>query len=145
MIAKFAATAKTFLDSNILVYTLDKNEPDKQKKALDVIVQISHNGVPVISTQVLQEFYNSSTTKLKLDKLYMKSIMYKYKNMEIVQIDFNIIEQGIDISILNQISFWDGLIIAAASFANCSALLTEDLNDGQIIQGVKIRNPFLSP
>jgi predicted nucleic acid-binding protein len=62
--------------------------------------------------------------------------------MEIVQVDLDIIEQGIDISILSQISFWDGLIIAAAEFANCVTILSEDLNDGQIIRGVKIINPF---
>jgi predicted nucleic acid-binding protein len=54
----------------------------------------------------------------------------------------DIIEQGIDISILSQISFWAGLIIAAAEYAGCSVILSEDLNDGQIIRGVEIKNPF---
>jgi predicted nucleic acid-binding protein len=99
--------------------------------------------MPVISTQVLQEVYNTATAKLKMEKLTVKNILYNYKNMEIVRVDVDIINQGIDISILNQISFRDGLILAAASFADCSVLLTEDLHDGQIIQGVKLKNPFL--
>jgi predicted nucleic acid-binding protein len=140
---RFAVAARLFIDSNILVYTLDEKEPDKQKKAISIIDNLVFHEVPVVSTQVLQEFYNISTTKLKLDKVYVKNILYKYRRMEIVQVDFDIINQGIDISILNRLSFWDGLILAAASFANCSVLLTEDLNDGQIIQGVTIKNPFL--
>jgi predicted nucleic acid-binding protein len=54
----------------------------------------------------------------------------------------DIIEKGIDISILSQVSFWDGLIIAAAEFAQCSTIISEDLNDGQIIRGIEIKNPF---
>jgi len=90
----------------------------------------------------LQEFYNAAATKLKFDKLKAKSILHNYKNFETIEIDFELIEQAADISILSKISFWDGLIIAAAEFAGCETLLSEDLPDGQIIRGVKIANPF---
>jgi predicted nucleic acid-binding protein len=53
-----------------------------------------------------------------------------------------IIERGIDIGIISQISFWDALLIAAAEYSKCFEIITEDLNDGQIINGIKIRNPF---
>jgi len=53
-----------------------------------------------------------------------------------------LIENGIDISISSKISFWDGLIIAAAEYADCPVILSEDLNDGQIINGVRIIDPF---
>ncbi|MDR1971436.1 MAG: PIN domain-containing protein [Treponema sp.] len=134
--------AKIFFDTNILVYTLDTNNADKQKMAQNILIKISENERPVISTQVLQEFYYASTTKIKADKILVKNILHSFTNMETVQVNMNIIEQGIDISILSQISFWDGLIIAAAEYARCSVILSEDLNDGQIIRGIEIKNPF---
>jgi predicted nucleic acid-binding protein len=124
------------------VYTLDTNNADKQKTAQNIFIQISENEKPVISTQVLQEFYYVSTTKIKTDKILVKNILHSFTNIETVQVNMDIIEQGIDISILSQMSFGDGLVIAAAEYAGCSVILSEDLNDGQIIRGVKIKNPF---
>ncbi|MBQ9539140.1 MAG: hypothetical protein IJU95_07700 [Treponema sp.] len=53
------------------------------------------------------------------------------------------IEQSIDISIEAQLSFWDSFILSAAVSAGCTVLYSEDLNDGQIIHGVTVRNPFI--
>jgi predicted nucleic acid-binding protein len=64
------------------------------------------------------------------------------ENLEVVQNSSEIIERGIDISIIFKISFWDALIIAAAEYSKCSEIITEDLNDGQIINGMRIKNPF---
>jgi predicted nucleic acid-binding protein len=133
---------KIFIDTNILVYTVDSNEKNKQKQARSILKKTVDANIPVISTQVLQEFYSATTTKLKLDKIVAKNIMHNFHHMEIVQIDMDLIEQGIDISILSNISFWDGLIIAAAEQANCSSILSEDLNSGQTIRGITIVNPF---
>jgi predicted nucleic acid-binding protein len=136
--------SKIFLDTNILVYTVDRNDKKKLSKARKLLENAIANDKPVISTQVLQEFYSATTTKLKLDKIIAKNIIHNFRNMEIVQVDLGIIEQGIDISLLFQISFWDSLIIAAAEHANCEMIYTEDLNDTQTIRGIKIVNPFKS-
>jgi predicted nucleic acid-binding protein len=64
--------------------------------------------------------------------------------MEVVQNSSEIIERGIDISIISKISFWDALLIAAAEYSKCIEIITEDLNDGQIINGIRIRNPFIT-
>lgn len=66
-----------------------------------------------------------------------------WANLEVVRIDLEDVMGAIDCSILNRISFWDALIVTAAGKANCETLWTEDLNHGQIIQGVRIENPFL--
>ena len=77
--------------------------------------------------------------------LKVKGYVHNYiENIEVVQNGSAIIERGIDISIMSQISFWDALLIAASESAHCTGLITEDLNDGQIINGVKIKNPFNS-
>ena len=135
--------SKIFIDTNILVYTVDSYDEKKQSRAREITRDVVDNNVPVISTQVLQEFYSATTTKLNLDKITAKNIMHSFHHMEIVQNDLYIIEQGIDISILSQISFWDGLIVAAAEHAHCSCIYSEDLNNGQSIRGIKIINPFI--
>jgi predicted nucleic acid-binding protein len=134
--------SKFFLDTNILLYTLDANDKSKQAKARKLIQTITEQNIPVISTQVLQEFYVASTTKLRVEPLLAKNIMRSFENMEIVQITPYLIREAADTSILNAISFWDSLIVVAAESAQCERLYTEDLNSGQIIRGVKIENPF---
>ena len=96
----------------------------------------------VISTQVIQEYYNVATSKLGLDKLFVKQTLRLLDVYETVVIQPAQILHAIDIQILHQLSFWDSLIISAAKSANCSILLTEDLSDGQMIDGVVIKNPF---
>lgn len=141
--ARICIVSKFFIDTNILVYTVDKNDPLKNSQARKIVEDTVKNQIPVISIQVVQEFYSATTTKLKLDTIIAKNIIHNFRNMEIVQIDLALIEQGIDISILSQISFWDGLMIAAAEQANCEIIYSEDLSDGKIFRGIKIVNPFL--
>jgi len=97
----------------------------------------------VISTQVLQEFYNVATVKLGCDKLAAKEATQRFSRIPLEQVDVSLIQQAIDISILSQLSFWDSLILAAAEHANCHVLYSEVLNDKQVVRGVTIVNPFL--
>jgi predicted nucleic acid-binding protein len=134
---------KIFIDTNIFVYTVDKFDKRKQEIARKLVKEAVLNDTAVISTQVLQEFYNACTVKLHMKPLKVKGYIHNYiENIEVVQNGSTIIERGIDISIISHISFGDALLIAAAESSNCVELITEDLNDGQIINGVKIRNPF---
>jgi predicted nucleic acid-binding protein len=136
--------ANIFIDTNILVYTLDQYDKSKQIIARDTIRNIIENDMAIISTQVLQEFYTICTTKLHFLPLRVKNYVHDYNvNLEVVQNTSEIVEKGIDISISSHISFWDALILAAAEYAKCSELITEDLNNGQMINGIKIRNPFI--
>jgi len=134
--------AKVFIDTNILVYSLDKHDLNKLKTSRDLLktVRTKHEGV--ISTQVLQEFYVASTKKLKADPIVVKEVLKSFEHLEIVLIDPQLIMNAIDINMQNKISFWDALIIAAAAHANCELLWTEDLNPGQIIRGVEVINPY---
>lgn len=134
--------SKIFLDTNILLYTLDENDKDKQKNARKIVQNVTKHYTSVISTQILQEFYVASTSKLGVEPLLAKSIVHSFENMEVVRIDPYLIREAIDASILNQISFWDSLVVVAAASAKCETLYTEVLNAGQIIRGVKIENPF---
>ena len=133
--------SKIFLDTNVLFYTLDGNDKSKQSTARELIKRLTEEEIPVISTQVLQEFYVASTMKLHVEPLLAKSLLHSFENIEVVQVDPYLIKEAVDTSILNQISFWDSLIIVAAESAKCELLYTEDLNHGKIVRGVKVENP----
>lgn len=134
--------SKIFLDTNVLLYTLDENDKERQASARKIVRRVTEQDSPVISTQILQEFYVASTSKLGVEALLAKNIVHSFENMEVVQIDPHLIGEAIDVSILNQISFWDALVVAAAESAKCDTLFSEDLSSGQIIRGVRIENPF---
>ncbi len=134
--------AKVFIDTNIFVSCVDKAELGKQKQARRIVTDLVESSLAVTSAQVMQEFYVTLSRKLKLEEIKAKRLMSLLRNIEISMVDEKTVLSAIDSSILNQISFWDGLIISAAEKAKCDYLYTEDLNDAQIIQGVKIVNPF---
>ena len=96
----------------------------------------------VISTQVTQEFFVASTTKLGADVLIVKDILHSFERFETIIITPQIIKEAIDCSIINKLSFGDALIVTEAEGAKCEKLWSEDLNDGQLIRGVRIENPL---
>jgi len=135
-------TSKIFIDTNVLVYALDKAEPEKQEKARELLRNTESDRLGVISTQVLQEFYVVATRKLKVKPELTKKILSSLSKFEVVVINQPIIEKAIDISISNKISFWDALIVSSALVARCRIIWTEDLNHGQSINNIIIENPL---
>jgi predicted nucleic acid-binding protein len=134
--------SKVFLDTNILIYSLDQSDQNKRNLCRQLIKDLSTENAGVISTQVLQEFYVASTLKLGADPLIIKDILRSLERLETVVITPPFIREAIDCSIINRLSFQDALILVAAESAKCKLLLTEDLNHGQIIRGVRIENPL---
>ena len=100
------------------------------------------SGGGVVSTQVLQEFFVSATRKLSMPPLAAKAVLKTFSIFETVQVSPALIEDAIDCSILNELSFWDALILTAAAAAGCGTVYSEDLNAGQTILGVTVQNPL---
>jgi predicted nucleic acid-binding protein len=92
---------------------------------------------------VLQEYFVASTRKLGLDPSLAKNRVQIFSRLEVVNITPEDVCSAIDIHRLHGLSFWDSLILHAARKAGCSVLLSEDMNHGQKIEGVRIINPFL--
>ena len=134
--------SKVFLDTNILVYSLDQTDPEKRRRCRELMRGLTAENLGVVSTQVLQEFYVASTSKLGADPLIIKDILRSLERFETVIITPVLIKEAIDCSITNRLSFWDALIVVAAESAKCKLLWTEDLNHGQIIRSVRIENPI---
>jgi predicted nucleic acid-binding protein len=108
----------------------------------ELIREPTAENLGVISTQVLQEFYVASTSKLGADPLIIKDILRSLERFETVIITPALIKEAIDCSITNRLSFGDALIVVAAESAKCKLLWTEDLNHGQIIRSVCVENPL---
>ena len=137
-------TDKVFVDTNILVYAHDLDAGNKHDQAAEIVSQLWESRNGALSTQVLQEFYVTLTRKVSstLSKLEARKLVQKYSHWHLVLNDPSIIIQASEIEESNNISFWDALIVSAAYSQNVPTILTEDLNHGQIIEGIFIKNPF---
>lgn len=135
---------KYFLDTNILVYADDRDAGSRHEEAVAIIEEAIVSGKGVISTQVLQEYFVNATRKLGIDAGEVKLNVELYSKLSVVQVRLPDILAAIDLHRLYQLSLWDGLIVCCAASSGCDRILTEDLQHGQVIAGVKIENPFLT-
>jgi predicted nucleic acid-binding protein len=137
-------TGRTFLDSNILVYSVDEGPAEEAKHARATELLSGRAESLVVSTQVLQEFYVVATRKLKnpLSEERAARAVRGLAKLDVIGMDVPLVLAAVDTSRTAKISLWDALIIEAASRAGCDRVLSEDLNAGQEMHGVRIENPF---
>lgn len=133
---------RRFLDSNILVYTDDLDEPERQQRALALVEEARISGTGVVSTQVLQEYFVATTRKLGVNAEIAARKLHLFARLGVVVIDVPDIEAAVDLQRLHRLSFWDALIVRAAQRGGCEMLYTEDLQHGALLAGVRIENPF---
>lgn len=135
---------KIFVDTNILVYAYDLDAGPKREVAAAIMKELWEQENGVISTQVLQEFYVNVTRKISnpLSKTEARSIIETYLYWQVELNGPITVLSASEIEERYRLSFWDALIIAAASNANAHKIFTEDLNHGQTIEGILIENPF---
>jgi predicted nucleic acid-binding protein len=135
-------SARSFLDTNVLVYTDDHDDPGRQEIALDLAGAARGDGWGVVSTQVLQEYFVAATRKLGVAAEIARAKVEIFGRLDLVIVDQPAILSGIDIHRLHGISFWDALIVAAARSAGCRVIYTEDLQAGRRFDGLEVVNPF---
>jgi predicted nucleic acid-binding protein len=138
-------SGKTFVDTNILIYAHDLDSGEKHLRAKELIIGLWEEGVGVISTQVLQEFYVTVRRKIPhpLRPTQARGIIESYLAWEVVQNGPESILRASEIEERYELSFWDSLIISAAAKADAERIVTEDLNHGQVIEGILLVNPFV--
>ena len=134
-------TGLVFLDTNVLIYTADRHDPVRQQRCRSHLKALGESGRAVISTQVLQEFYVVAIRKLGIAPPKAREILTDLRQIPTVSVTPDLIDQAIACHQADRISFRDALIIAAAGSAGCATLLSEDLNAGQTIRGVRIESP----
>lgn len=133
---------RSFLDSNVIVYTDDPGAHDKRERAVALVEMGRRTGLGVISTQVLQEYFNATTRKLDTPAEAARHKIEQLMRLHVVQVDPALVLDAIDLHRLDRISIWDALIVRAAAAANCAELLTEDMQAGRRFGGLRIVNPF---
>lgn len=140
------ADGVTFVDTNVLSYAHDASEGVKRELAQAALVELWDTRAGVLSTQVLQEFYSVATSKLKppMSPSEAREVVSLYSQWPVVLIEPSLIITASHLQEKHQLSFWDALIVEAARAAGARRLLTEDLNDGQSVEGVAIEDPFRS-
>jgi predicted nucleic acid-binding protein len=134
--------ARSFFDTNVLVYSDDKTAPAKQRRALDLIAEHRRARTGVVSLQVLQEYFVTVTRKLHLDPRIARRKVELIAEFDVVFPEVADILAAIDLHRLHGVSFWDALVLRAAKQAGCSILLSEDMQGNREIDGVQIVNPF---
>jgi predicted nucleic acid-binding protein len=136
---------RTFVDSNVWVYTVDAADARKRALATAAVAPGPERNL-VVSAQVLNEFYVVVTRKLEtpLSEETAAGLVQQLAALPVVAIDASLVIAAIAGSRDWQISLWDALIVRAAAVAGCSRLLTEDLSDGAVYDGVRVENPFIS-
>lgn len=137
-------TARVFVDSNVLVYTLDSREADKQAQAAAWMEHLWSSRRGRLSFQVLQEFYVNVTRKVRppVEEVEVREVVRALLAWQPVRVGAGEMEAAWSIRDRHGLSWWDALIVAAAESSDCRYLLTEDLQHGQDLGGVRIVSPF---
>ncbi len=137
--------APSFLDTNVLVYTFDQDNPHKRDQALLLVEHALQSGDGLISTQVVQEFCNLALRKFAVPlsagecRAYLDEVLLPLCRVFPSE---GLFREALVLCEQHQLSWYDSLIVAAARAAGCATLYTEDLQNGMRFGGLVVRNPF---
>jgi len=136
-------SAKTFVDTNILIYAHDVDAKTKHEAAKTVLRELWSERTGVLSMQVLQEFYVNVTRKIAtpLPKDVARLVVSSY-SIWCIETTPSEIAAAFRIEDEARIGFWDALIVACAAKSGAERILSEDLNAKQRIAGIRVENPF---
>lgn len=136
--------SREFVDANILVYAFDASAGRKQQRAKALLDRLWQDGTGCISVQVLQEFFVTVTKKVAspLSADDAKARVRELATWRVFAPTAEDVLAAIELHTQARLRFWDALIVLAAAESGCDVLWTEDLSDGQLLRGVRVRNPF---
>lgn len=139
-------TERTFVDTNVWVYAVDRADPAKQARAIELLSPANAGSI-VTSAQVLGEFYTTVTRKLArpVGQDEAATMVDQMRRLPVVEITADGVTAAIAGSRTWRLSYWDALIVVAAQTAGCTRLLSEDLADGATYGSVRVRTPFPRP
>jgi predicted nucleic acid-binding protein len=144
LIAMKSMTVRPFLDTNVLLYSLDLQTGTSRNLRAEKAEQILSLG-GVLSVQVLNEFADVASRKMKLSWEKIAGFLQIFELLcgRAVPLTAETHEKALGISKRYGYRIYDSAILAAAIEAGCTTLLTEDMQHGQVVEGVRIENPFL--
>ena len=138
-------TDRFFVDTNVLIYAHDLDAGLKHDRAALIVADLWEKENGIVSVQVLQEFYVNVTRKIArpMTPAAARGIIRNYLAWRVEPNEPSAVLLASEIGERNRISFWDALIVASAARSGADRILSEDLNHGQVIEGIRIENPFL--
>ncbi|MBD0022987.1 PIN domain-containing protein [Gordonia pseudamarae] len=133
-----------FVDTNVLLYAYDQGGDRRHGVASALIAELGRARAGVLSVQVLQEFYVNVTRKVEvpLSAADAQETLRALTRWPVHSPLAHDVIAAAEIADSTRISFWDAMVIRSASQMGCRVLWSEDLNSGQSIAGVEVRNPF---
>lgn len=134
----------TFVDTNVLLYALDERQDNRHDIARRVLEELWEARQGVVSTQVLQELYVNLTRKLRkpMTRPRARAIVERYAAWPVHQVTPADIVTASELEQRHTLAFWDALIVVAAQQLGADRVLTEDMQSGRSLGGVRIENPF---
>ena len=135
-------SGKEFVDTNILIYALDRTAGKKREMAAALLERLWSERAGCVSLQVLQEFYVTLTKKLRMPSGEAFAQVERLGKWTVHRPAVNDVLLAIQLHREKRISFWDAMILRSAMSTACCLLWSEDLSDGQQWDGVVVRNPF---
>ena len=135
---------RVFVDTNLWVYRLDRREPDKSAFVRDWLRELASEHDLVISTQVLIEVRSVLTSKLKpaLSWQDTRAALEALASLEVVPANANLVLDAHELARIEQLSWFDALIVEAAMRSGCERLYSEDLGHGRVFDALTVLNPF---
>ncbi len=133
-----------FVDTNVLLYAVDEADPGKQARARDWLAVCWRDRCGRLSTQVLNEFYANARRRFggALTPGEARAEVRRYQQWRPWQIDIATQETAWAVESRYGLNYWDALMVAAAQHMGCTRLLTEDLQHDQVLDGLRVVNPF---
>jgi predicted nucleic acid-binding protein len=133
-----------FVDTNVLLYAYDTAAGQRHDDAAHLVDRLWSERSGAISVQVLQEFFVNSTRKVAAP-LTPEAAVDRIRSLSWWRVHSPLADDVVaaaSLSNRHQLSFWDAMIVRSAAELHCETIWSEDLNDGQVIEGVRVRNPF---
>ncbi|MCX6592739.1 MAG: PIN domain-containing protein [Acidobacteria bacterium] len=132
-----------FLDTNILLYSISSAPKERGKR--DRAIELLDDDAGVLSVQVLQEFYVQATRPSRSGAVthqQAETLIEAWLRFRIEDLTVAVLKKALSIRQALGFSYWDSAVVASALAAGCDTLYSEDLSNGQVIEGVTIVNPF---
>jgi predicted nucleic acid-binding protein len=137
------STGVRFVDTNVLLYAISRDEAERGKAAQ--ASELLSSREVALSVQVLQEFYVQVTRDSRPDRLDREqaaALVESFRRFPVQETTMPVMLSAMSTSERYGISYWDAAIIEAARALGCETVLSEDLGDGQDYGGVRVENPF---
>lgn len=134
-----------FLDTNIFVYSLVGMPATKKDRSIELVRSAIGSGKGVVSYQVVQEFFSVAFRRFTPKLTFAEAEQYlasTFQPLLVVHSSYSLYIEALALSRRYSLSWYDSLIVSAATESQCRILYSEDLQNGQSFGNLKVQNPF---